>query len=757
MLLNVVTPERRLAHSPAGDMTLVAGLFVVALTYLDVPFWNALLFGPAITLQAAVGVVVLTRLLKGVPGSLLLLLGPGLILGGALSFAIFQLVGRGALGLVVVVAVGIGAVAILTSSTTWQPLSASRMWTLGQILGLAALALTWEFPELLPVAAAFFILGFFAGDSPTVPSWLAWTVGALGFVAIALVPILRQDYWWLITDDYKFFEVLSFHITKSGPLADWGVGNFGKYHWLSYGWTGLLNVLGGNPEIFTTSTRVMPLVYSTALAASLFLITSTLRQKIERVTLVLIPVWGVLAINRLDWSGLSSAGVYAVIAATAATTVLAHNSNQIFARRIFLYFCFGLIVGLTKLPSVFATALVVLVFEASILTKHFQLRYRIPLLFGTALAGSLATLPLVLVLGNFIENFQVVTINPGLGQLAEFGPRFALFALLAKNLIIVVSTTVAVGLALRNYRATPTARWSDALLGLALFQIVGLVLDVKVHGNANAHEYFSGPMYFVASLAIILSSSATVNGALIIRTTKGAVLAATGLSLAGLLWTRMNLNEVLWSFLGLRLLNWNERKVILVQYFTAGMVNGAATAALILLPLLVIFGRRSVRLLQLGLLTSVIFLTLYAYSESASSEISRIRNPEELASYLGSPNAQNIGMWVKSNTDDEQLVATNYLYDHETGRPLSDFSLAAWAQREFLVLGPIFLPDFDSHISDVEASIQFGLAPSAASARDLTRRGVNWFIVDKWNTSFTDWRRDWDVKYENDRFLVVKL
>ena len=114
-------------------------------------------------------------------------------------------------------------------------------------------------------------------------------------------------------------------------------------------------------------------------------------------------------------------------------------------------------------------------------------------------------------------------------------------------------------------------------------------------------------------------------------------------------------------------------------------------------------------------------------------------------------------MWVKSNTDDEQLVATNYLYDHETGRPLSDFSLAAWAQREFLVLGPSFFPDFDSHISDVEASLQFGLAPSAASARDLTRRGVNWFIVDKWNTSFTDWRRDWDAKYENERFLVVKL
>ena len=280
MSLSLLSREHRLARSSAGDLVLVSGVFVLALTYLDVPFWNALLFGPAITLQGAIGVVMLTRLLKGVPGSLLLLVGPGLILGGALSFAVFQLVGRGVLGILAVVILGVGAVAILVKATAWQPLSISRMWTLGQILGLAALALTWEFPELLPVAAAFFILGFFTSESPKTPRWLALTVSTLAFVAIAIVPLLRQNYWWLITDDYKFFEVLSFHITKSGPLADWGVGNWGSYHWLSYGWSGLLNVLGGNPETFTTITRVMPLTYSTALAASLILITSTLRQKL---------------------------------------------------------------------------------------------------------------------------------------------------------------------------------------------------------------------------------------------------------------------------------------------------------------------------------------------------------------------------------------------------------------------------------------------------------------------------------------------
>ena len=165
MSLSMLTREYKLAHSSAGDLVLVSGVFVLALTYLEVPFRNALLFGPAITLQAAVGVVVLTRLLKGVPGSLLLLVGPGLILGGALSLAAFQLVGRGMFGLLVVLALGVGAVATLVKSTTWQSLSRSRMWTLGQILGLAALALTWEFPELLPVAVALFVLGFVTSES----------------------------------------------------------------------------------------------------------------------------------------------------------------------------------------------------------------------------------------------------------------------------------------------------------------------------------------------------------------------------------------------------------------------------------------------------------------------------------------------------------------------------------------------------------------------------------------------------------------
>jgi hypothetical protein len=753
MLLNVVTPERRLAHSPAGDMALVAGLFVVALTYLDVPFWNALLFGPSITLQAAVGVVVLTRLLKGVPGSLLLSLGPGLILGGALSFGIFQMVGRGTLGLVVVVAVGIGAVAILISSTTWQPLSASRMWTLGQLLGLAALALTWEFPELLPVAAAFFVVGFFTGDSPKVPRWLAWTVGVLASVAIALVPILRQDYWWLITDDYKFFEVLSFHITKSGPLADWGVGNWGTYHWLSYGWTGLLNVLGGNPETFTTITRVMPLTYSTALAASLILITSTLRNKFERLILITVPTWAILSINRLDWSGLSSAGVYAVIAATAAITILALYTNQTLTRRIGTYLCFTPIIALTKMPSIFAIALFILLAEATPLTKRLRpLTQTLTLvLTGFACAG-------VIIVGlwlssGVIEDVKFGFTNPSLGQLAEADVHFVFYILVIQKLYVLVPIIIVMCLVLNNKLGTPMSRF---LIGLCPGLFLATAFEILVTSHGNVYEYFSGPAYLVGSFALLVPSVTHKQGQQHDQVWPTLFIAVLLIGI-GDFWMGLHIYENVWNQLGGQLFGWSDLEIVLAQYFSQDSRVGAALAASLGFLVLVSLSSRVRQKFLTSLLLATCLLTLQNYSFDTVSELSRIRTTDEIEANIGAVSAQTLGTWVRSITAESELLATNYLYDFQTGRPLTDFSLAAWAEREFLVLGPSFLFDFDSHISDVEASIQFGAIPSATTARDLTKRGVRWFVVDKWNTNYVDWNRAWDVKYENERFLVVKL
>ncbi|NDA01590.1 MAG: hypothetical protein EBY98_07705, partial [Acidimicrobiia bacterium] len=55
-----------------AELVIVAAVLVVGFAYVDVPLNNALLIGIAITLQAAFGTLLLTRILSGLKGSVLL-------------------------------------------------------------------------------------------------------------------------------------------------------------------------------------------------------------------------------------------------------------------------------------------------------------------------------------------------------------------------------------------------------------------------------------------------------------------------------------------------------------------------------------------------------------------------------------------------------------------------------------------------------------------------------------------------------------
>ena len=499
--MHIFLQSRVLSHSAISELLLLIGVFATSFAYLDIPLWNALLFSVAVVSQAAFGTVILTRILKGVPASLLLLLGPGLILGGALSFALFQIVARGAIGLVVVVMVGFASVVYLLRTPNWQPLGSARLWILGQVVGLAALALTWEFPELLPVAVAFFVLGFVTGDMFPAPRWIKQVAVAIATAVIITPLFFRQEFWWMVTDDYNFLEMLSQHLTRSGPFADFGIHNFGRYHWLSYGWTGLLNEFGGRPETFTTLTRVMPLVYSLALTGSLVQMAGYL-NKAGNWNLGLVPVWAILAINRLDWSGTSTAGVIAVVAAAIAAVLLALGTAQTFVRRILLYTLFGIVTVLTKLPSLFAVVIVVFCAEMFMLTRRFATRPQtLVLLLGCSVA-SFGAIPLIGLASKVVGGFAISEVNLGLGQIATYGSGFAYLLVSLQRFWLLAPIAVVLGLSLGK-KVGPQPPINLFIPSLAPIALLGVLMDVIMTGPTNVFEYFSGPMYFVSSLALM--------------------------------------------------------------------------------------------------------------------------------------------------------------------------------------------------------------------------------------------------------------
>lgn len=485
------------------NLGLAATTSTTTLIYLGVPFGNALLIGVVVTLQASLGFLVLKRILPDVQNSFLFLLGPGVIIGGALSFFLFQIVGRGWIGLIATLTAGLASVLKITHSNSRQNWKDGNLWYMFQIFGLAALALTWEFGALLPAAIAFFILGFFTSEFPQVAPVVRWSVGVGAGGVILTAIILRQDYWWLVTDDYQFFEVMSRHFIRSGPLADWGVSNWSRYHWLPYGWSGLLNHLGGNLESFVTLTRVMPGLYSLSLGASLTLIASVFEHNSKNGFFTTLPVWTVIAFHRLDWSGTSTSGVYAVIAAVAVMIMLEFSTSNSVRRRAAVYAIGIPIIALTKFPSLFAIFVFVMLIE--IWNRYSMLDRGKRLLLLTSAPFVVVLLAIAAIdLGSYIVGgWKFVTVNPDLGQLAEFGPLLAGTGLAMKKLWILVPILCVVQC------VDPRSPYSivNIIRGLAYCTIplllLGIHSDVRIFGNANTADYFSGPMYFLSSLLLL--------------------------------------------------------------------------------------------------------------------------------------------------------------------------------------------------------------------------------------------------------------
>ncbi|MFM7081201.1 MAG: hypothetical protein ACKOYI_04455, partial [Actinomycetota bacterium] len=341
--------------------------------------------------------------------------------GGALSFVLFQVVGRGTLGLGAVSLAGVASALALCRSGNWQPLPSNAPWIIGQVLGLAALAMTWEFGELLPVAAAFYALGFLTARSPRLPLTVRWIAGVAATALIAAPLVMRQDYWWLVTDDYRFFEVLSTHITRSGPFADWGAMNWSRYHWLSYGWSGLLNELGGQPEPFTTLTRVMPLTYSTALAASLIQLTKHITTTTPTNALTLTPAWAIIALNPLDWSGTSTAGIYAVIGALFAVCSTSFGLSQRWRTRFTIYMLFAPIILGTKFPALLACASGIALFEFTNILSKRRRTQKLFLIAFVLVVVYIGCLLAIAATSRIIGGFELVSVNVGLGEFSSFG------------------------------------------------------------------------------------------------------------------------------------------------------------------------------------------------------------------------------------------------------------------------------------------------------------------------------------------------
>ena len=743
-----------------SELSIAVLVLVASFVFLDVPLLNSVLLGPVIVGMGALGATVLRGIVQGFPITLLSLLGPGLMVGGPVALVIFNLVGRGTTGTVTTIVLIAVALLRVQRSGNWSPDRSAALWTLSQVLGMSAISMSWEFPELLPAAIVLFGLGFLNHATILRRFWLRALAVSLCIVALAVSAVLRRDFWWLVSDDYSLFGVMSEHITRVGPFSNWGALSFSQYHWLSYGLNGLWNQLSSSPDIMTTLSQVTPAAYTISLSSSLILVVRTLRST-PLTALSLLPVWFILSINNLDWSGTSTAAAYATLSAFVATTFAMIKTKQGLRRRWVTYAIFLPIVALTKFGSLFAAALVLLLAEASVLFGRSTRKNRTASQLAFSVLAMISVIPVLGLAGTVTDGFSLTTANPALGELSTLGVPTIILTLALHRLYLFVPLGLALLMLYRRLcRDVTTERELLLLFSFSSLSMFGLLLDMIISGksqsfdysSSNRFMYFSGPMYFIASLTVL--APLQVSNWPSVRKRASIGLISLLFSGAGLVWIWKDLNWQVWRLIRNSFSMFSEVNIEVLSFFTTDSRIAASAAALLLLLLAI---RWRVLLLPLlaSTLISVVVLTIADRSTTTSSEFRRERGSAEVAAQYGTPDSRAVGAWLKMHGDKHDVIATNSLNS-------SDMSLALWSNREFLVLAPGFalvLPD--KSVDDVNHAIQlsdsFGDNPTPKKAEALRERGVRWFVVDRTATLSSFSTSDWNVQYENERFLVIKL
>lgn len=727
------------------------------MAYMGITPLNVTLLSTSLLGQACLGGWLITNLDRSRIPSVPLLLGPGLILGGPISYLLFQIAGRGRLGIAAVCIAGAFAffrLGYLRPAQSHEYIS-NQVWIPGQIVSLAAVTLSSEFVELLPVAAAGLVYGFLTLRPERVPRWTT-RIAALLCIAVCLTAfLLRRDYWWLITDDYQHIEIIMRHLSKSSPFDNWGAFNYGtNYHWLSYAWGGLLNEVSVNEGHFTTMTRVVPALYSLSLAASLFHISHLVSPSGWK-RLNAIPIWMVIAFIPLDWSGTSTGGVYAVLAAFVAVVVqLAFLSGRSSFRTAITVGGFLAVLALTKVPAVFSILLFLGLVCVGMMSSH--LKKRSTKLLFTVLGG-LAVL-LVCFASLFAlsrltgEEFRFAMRNPALGQIGEIHLPLTIILLVVSRVWLwwlVLSTFI------RNFGGSePNRVRLVAGLGV-LFLVIGLLLEMFISGSADNYKYFSTPMYFMATVSLLFT--ATPNKFAVSHSLRNTVLFITIVPtvVVSLWWGLLGGGSDVWAWIQKVAPSIVSSYIPLVDFVTS---DTRFIASIVFLVISTLGWRIGLPRISSSLVVGVLVaLSLFNYVPDWKHDFQRTRSTLEIETILGSAESRRVGEWLTNNTAESDLVATNNLVT-KTGSPASDFSLAVWSERTFLVIGPRF---FRGDSADLQAAVElsnmWANEPDQRLCNELRSQNVKWFVVNLLLTNNRDWTVCAREQYRSQPFVVLQV
>jgi len=714
------------------------------------PSLQAALASVWLVLQACLGTVFLRFVIPSTRVSTTLAAGPGLLIGGALSVLVFNLFGRGELGAFGVGLLNLLALIHLMRTPRIQSSHGATLRTYLLLGGLVSTAMSSEY-SWFTVAGAGFLVSYMAFSISRARTLINFVAPIVALAGVLASTGLRGSWWWVVSDDYQFLEVLSKSLTKSGPIADWGVLNFGTYHWLPYAWSGLIDYLSMSSEPYITNLRVMPVLFSICLCSSLLGIASSLVRSANRYIFATYITWAVVATMRLDWSGLGTAGIYAVLSGFLLVLISQAFAESQLWRRLGLYGLFAVVLVLTKFGAAFTFLPIVVAREMSIHSvKGPRFSSSLKLALATTVAG-IISLSLISPMSHIVGSFTIGVPNPNLGEIGRHGVIAAVLGLfLLQPWLFQIVIFVWILLAKSGSSALESSQ--RFLLSMSVLPFVGLCYDLVVVGNPNqmAHMQFSGPNYFVGLLALLVA----------IEFYRGDSPTRISSFPSNTLWIAVGFGSLAWR----TVIEATQLSYKIELATIRAVVSDGRVLFLAVLTLALVFGDSASRQTYVSIRVAMVVLILGGMTSSLTLQplsIEKLSTKRgDLNFYLGPPDSEKVGRFLKAVTPIDAKVATNFLFAKGPDESESDFSLSVWSEREFLVLGPRFARVL-SEPSDVDAAVSLCLGfadlPNQKILEKLKSMNISWFVVDLMATSNRNWQPFASVVYQTDRFWVLRL
>lgn len=610
----------------------------------------------------------------------------------------------------------------------------------------------------------------------------------IGIVAISVALFwsiqIRPSFWWQMSREQPFLETIATSVSKFGSFKNILATGFTiNYHWLSYGWSGLLTKQT-EADLFLIQTKVLPVALAIACALIIFALAKALQASDTAafialallVTYETVPTWG--------W-GFHLGQI--------------HSSSNFFAQFLLIAFFVSFVRYFHDslkqspiLPAILLSAVLVTKSSHGLLI----LGALTSLLFLQIISRRSSKKTARLLLASFplcVAIYFIYFIKTGMksslgyftfvweqqGELRDFANMKPWFTLAAIILVFglggyqFILTTFSIK---KNFKElNPVATFS------ALFALIGLgatsFLDFS--GDNSEQLYF---LQAVSFLPIVVFVVELTKKEIRIYANKSKYLFVfiIGFISGASLEFIPNLNSGSKIAISLRLF---RSLVVLIPLGVS-----------ILIYLVVRQRKPKTVVLSISVLVLISFASTSfgIFSNNIVERQSRTyaeRTRQKLSmDQLFANGSRDVGTWIRANSAESDIFASNFFCDdmkcsgdgwfeqsigntpHKftpagygtyTGFRSWSVELALESQRQFLIQAYVNFWQYESPPDwlreRVDASVEFADSPSVQTFDYLKAKRVTWFVVDLESTTNRNWNEFATEMYSNDRFLVLKL